>query len=470
MRQYNELPVAIIGGGSVGLAAAAHLVAKNESFILFETGKNVGHNMLDWGHVRVFSPWRYNIDKTAETLLTQNGWQTPNKEYLPLGREIVEDYLRPLANLPQLKPHIHLDTKVVHINRKGFDKVKTWGREERPFAIRVKQGNTYHTYEAKAVIDASGTWQNANPIGSGGVSAINEEEFASRIFYGIPDVLGKHKNRYANKSTVVVGGGHSAINSLLDLNKLVAEFPETKIHWILRKDNVEKTFGGGENDGLEARGALGTRMKQLVDQGKVQIYTPFHIDEIKENEQNQLTIVGWQNDELKGLEGIDEVIANTGARPDFSFLREVRYASDPSLESVPALADLIDPNIHSCGTVRPHGEAELKQPEKDFYIVGVKSYGRAPTFLMTTGYEQVRSVVAALTGDFEAAKKVELDLPETGVCSVNIPQAKSASSSCCGTEENKEPAATSCGTSEDTSCGSESKEPAPVVVQTGCCS
>jgi len=120
------------------------------------------------------------------------------------------------------------------------------------------------------------------------------------------------------------------------------------------------------------------------------------------------------------LEGIDKIISNTGSRPDFNFLREIRFDSDAALESVPKLANLIDPNIHSCGTVRPHGEAELRQKEKGFYIVGMKSYGRAPTFLMTTGYEQVRSIVAFMNGDFESAKRVELYLPETGVCSSGI--------------------------------------------------
>jgi hypothetical protein len=43
----------------------------------------------------------------------------------------------------------------------------------------------------------------------------------------------------------------------------------------------------------------------------------------------------------------------------------------------------------------------------------VKSYGRAPTFLMMTGYEQVRSVAAAIAGDMKAADDVRLVLPET---------------------------------------------------------
>src|SRR3546814_3202733 len=62
-------------------------------------------------------------------------------------------------------------------------------------------------------------------------------------------------------------------------------------------------------------------------------------------------------------------------------------------------------------------DLELAQPDTGFYIAGIKSYGRAPTFLMATGYEQVRSIAAALAGDMTAADDVQLDLPETGVCS-----------------------------------------------------
>ena len=113
----------------------------------------------------------------------------------------------------------------------------------------------------------------------------------------------------------------------------------------------------------------------------------------------------------------DELIVATGFRPDLSFLRELRIALDPALECPPALAPLIDPNEHSCGTVRPHGARELAQPEPGFYLAGMKSYGRAPTFLMLTGYEQVRSIVADIAGDHEAARRVQLVLPETGVCS-----------------------------------------------------
>ena len=193
-------------------------------------------------------------------------------------------------------------------------------------------------------------------------------------------------------------------------------------------------------DAQVARGALGIKIEELVSSDRVNVYTPFHIQQII-NKENKLLIVGFQGDQKLALPGIDLIISNTGSRPDFSFLREVRLSIDSSLESVAQIAELIDPNIHSCGTVRPHGEQELRQPDKNFYVVGSKSYGRAPTFLMATGYEQVRSIVAAMDGDIEAAQSVELDLPATGVCSVDI-----GNSACCGVAPaaNKKAGAISC--------------------------
>ncbi|GGZ01928.1 hypothetical protein GCM10010365_21220 [Streptomyces poonensis] len=116
------------------------------------------------------------------------------------------------------------------------------------------------------------------------------------------------------------------------------------------------------------------------------------------------------------LDPVDEVIVLTGFRPDLSFLSDIRLGLDERLQAPVELAPLIDPNVHSCGTVYPHGHHELAHPEQGIYLAGMKSYGRAPTFLAMTGYEQVRSVVAALAGDLDSADRVELVLPETGVC------------------------------------------------------
>lgn len=130
---------------------------------------------------------------------------------------------------------------------------------------------------------------------------------------------------------------------------------------------------------------------------------------------------------------VDRTVSATGFRPDHAIAAELRLDLDPIMGSTRALAPLIDPNEHSCGTVPPHGVDELAHPEPGYYAVGVKSYGRAPTFLMATGYEQVRSVVAALTGDWEAARDVQLDLPETGVCNSNpVAGDDTVSGGCCG--------------------------------------
>ncbi|WP_336775213.1 NAD(P)-binding domain-containing protein [Paenibacillus sp. MMO-58] len=426
----KQLPTAIIGGGPVALAAAAQLVKRNMPFVLFEKGSHIASSILTWQHVRMFSPWEFNIDNAAKELLHETGWQSPALDRMPTGQELVEQYLLPLSQLDLIKPYIHLASTVKAIYRKGFDKMKTAGRDLAPFIIEYEQNGHVLRKEAAAVIDATGTWLTPNPMSTSGHPADGEIEHKDHIQYGIPDILGAYKKRYVGKNIVVVGSGHSAIQSLTLLNELKLEIPETTIHWVLRKQKVSEAFGGGENDGLPARGVLGTRANQYIQQGNVQVHTPFLIDQVKK-ESEVLSLHGTKLDKAYSIEKIDEIIVATGARPDFTLLRELRYAADSSVESVPQLAELIDPNLHSCGTVRPHGEAELRQPEKDFYIVGSKSYGRAPTFLLATGYEQVRSVVAALAGDFEAASEVKLHLPETGVCSVSKSQNLIESSSCC---------------------------------------
>ncbi|MEM7342994.1 MAG: NAD(P)-binding domain-containing protein [Chloroflexota bacterium] len=427
------LPVAIIGGGPIGLAAAAQLHRRGEPFVLFEAGESVGSSIWSWRHVRIFSPWQYSVDEASVELLEANGWQAPPSDGLPTGQEIVDQYLQPLANVPELKPHIQLNSRVRFVGRKGLDKMKTAGRDALPFVLHVEQDGTIKHVEARAVIDASGTWANPNPVGSGGVAALGEETVSDQIMYTIPDILGRHKHRYAEKRVLVVGSGHSAMNTLLELLELKDEFPTTEIFWALRKEQMQKVYGGESGDALPARGALGSRTREAVESNAIHQITPFHIHAITQDN-GRLQVMGMRHETEMTIADIDEIVANTGARPDLSFLREVRMSVDPALESVSELAELIDPNIHSCGTVRPHGEKELRQPEKDFYIVGMKSYGRAPTFLMATGYEQVRSVAAALANDWDAAAKVQLNLPETGVCETDFALSDadaSAETSCC---------------------------------------
>lgn len=427
MTSIENLPVAVIGAGPVGLAAAARLVERGMQPLILERGKSVGAAMLEWGHVRVFSPWRYNIDAAARTLLEAAGWDAPTPDHLPNGREIVEEYLAPLSRVPAIAKGLKLGATVTAVARHGLDKVSSDGRVGRPFVVRYSDTSGEHDIAVRAVIDASGTWTQPNPMGISGLP-VRGERSTDKVSYGIPDVAGARRADFIGKRVLVVGGGHSAINVALALMELQETEPKTEIFWALRHSGVERLLGGGLNDQLPERGALGLAAKRAIADGRLNMLTGFAAEGLA-IDGSGLVIEGTAGGKPISV-AVDQVVVTTGFRPDFSFLRELRVEVDPAVEAPPALAPLIDPNLHSCGTVPPHGVEELSHPEKDFFIVGSKSYGRAPTFLMLTGYEQARSVVAEIAGDHAASRQVELVLPETGVCSADPVNA--SPDGCCG--------------------------------------
>jgi Pyridine nucleotide-disulphide oxidoreductase len=419
--------VAVIGAGPVGLAAAAHLLERGLRPIVFEAGTEIGHAVRQWGHVQLFSPWEYNVDRAAERLLTNAGWNSPDPTYYPTGAELLEGYLEPLARTSAIAPHLRTSSRVTDISRVGVDKLKSKGRETAPFEIRYQNGQGSKVIRADAVIDTSGTWHSPNPAGANGLPAIGEKEANRLVAYTMPDVLGKDRARYAGKVTAVLGAGHSAIGTLTELARLKKQVPGTEAIWLLRGNNPAKAFGGGANDKLAARGELGAAFGALVDAGEIKVEIEFRVSHLTETA-DRLRIGAGSN--CCGRHVIvDELIVATGFRPELDFVRELRIQLDPAIECPVMLAPLIDPNEHSCGTVRPHGARELAQNEPGFYFAGMKSYGRAPTFLMLTGYEQVRSIAADIAGDREATERVELVLPETGVCSRS---SAPGAAECCG--------------------------------------
>lgn len=453
----QAFPVAVIGAGPVGLVAAAHLVARGETPLVLEAGERVGSSIRRWAHVRLFSPWKYLVDPVAREMLERTGWEMPDPEAIPTGGELVERFLEPLATLPELAPHIRTGWRVDAISRRGFDKVRSRGREEAPFELVVERERWGATrILARAVVDASGTYSIPNPLGASGVAVEGERELAPSIHYGIPDVLGRDRERYAGKRTLVVGSGHSAFNAVLDLAALARQAPGSRIVWAVRRTEPGAMFGGGSRDALAARGRLGERLQHLVESGFVELVTGMRTTRVQRSERGILV----EGEEGRIIGPVDELVVTTGFRPDLSMTRELRLGLDSWLEAPVQLAPLIDPNLHSCGTVYPHGALELAHPERDFYTVGMKSYGRAPTFLLLTGYEQVRSVVSMLTGDTEGAQRVELVLPETGVCSSDI-----GGSSCCSEQSAAEPVPIggSCGIAS--ACSS----PLPIVASSGSC-
>lgn len=426
----EPLPVVVIGAGPVGLAAAAHLAERGLDFLVLEAGDAVGAAISEWGHVRLFSPWRYDTDAAARRLLEPAGWTAPPADVLPTGAELVRDYLVPLARTPELAARVRTSARVLAVTRDGVDTTRTVGRDDHPLLVRVQgKDGAIIDLRARAVIDASGTWGHGNPLGHSGLPAPGEAEAGAHLAGPLPDVLGRDRDRFAGRHALVVGMGHSAANTLLALAELAAEDPATRITWAVRGASVARLYGGGDADGLPARGALGSRLEQAVEAGAIELVRGFSINRF-DTEGTQVQVHGTTPDGARTLT-VDTVVAATGFRPDLAMLREVRLDLDPATEAPVKLAPLIDPNFHSCGTVPPHGERDLAHPETGFYLAGAKSYGRAPTFLMATGYEQVRSIVAALAGDREAADTVQLDLPETGVCSADL-ASEAEAGGCCG--------------------------------------
>ncbi|SFF51842.1 Pyridine nucleotide-disulphide oxidoreductase [Actinacidiphila alni] len=409
----SGLPVVVIGAGPVGLAAAAHLAERGLPVRVLERGAKAAQAVREWGHVRLFSRWAELTDPAAERLLATAGWDAPDPEAYPTGAEWVSGYLQPLADA--LGAAVTYGATVTGVSRAGRDRVVDEGRDGRPFTVdRVTADGREERVRARAVIDASGTWSLPAPAGGNGLPALGERAAADRLAYRVPD-LGDPavRARYAGRRTAVIGSGASAFTALAALAALARDIPGTRAVWVLRRALGGATYGGGSADQLPARGALGLAAKAAVDDGHAEAVTGFRTEAVERAADGRLVLVG---DDGRRLDPVDEVIVLTGLRPDLSFLAELRLGLDERLQAPAALAPEIDPNQHSCGTVRPHGHRELAHPEPDFYIAGQKSYGRAPTFLALTGYEQVRSITAALAGDTEAADRVVLTLPETGVC------------------------------------------------------
>lgn len=473
----NALPVVILGAGPVGLAAAVHVHARGLTPLVLEAGDRVGAGIRRWSHVRMFSPWEFNVDKASAALLADHGWSAPDPAHFPTGAEVVERYLEPLAALPELQPHVRLGARVVAITKQRRDRMKNAQRDTTSFLVRYLEGGHAHDVLAQAVIDASGTIDSPNPIGAAGIPAIGETDAAARIAYGMPDVLGAQRARYAGRRVLVVGSGHSAFNVLVDLARLRREVSDTQIHWAVRRPSLRRVLGGGENDQLQERGRLGLRLGKLVEDGAVTVHLNAHIDRIEATPEGLVA-----SGDGVALPAVDEIVGATGFRPDLSVASEVRLDLDPGTQSPTALAPLIDPNLHSCGSVRPHGAVELQHPDANFFIVGMKSYGRAPTFLLMTGYEQVRSVVAAIAGDWDAARRVELVLPETGVCNTQVQddeEPAGQAAGCCGGPAPAEANACCVADADAKAAGEEGcgctapvvveVAPPPVAKKSGCC-
>src|SRR5690606_21069379 len=228
-------------------------------------------------------------------------------------------------------------------------------------------------------IDASGTYTTPNPLASSGLEPLGAGGAGDRIVHALPDVLGADRARFAGRHTAVVGAGHSAANTLIALAELSRTEPGTRVTWLIRNGSALRVSSSADDE-LADRARLGSRVDRLVDDGLIEKIDSFEISRV-ERQDDGIRLLGTRHGE-PAVHAADVVVGATGFRPDVAMLREIRLQLDDVVEAPVRLAPLIDPNVHSCGTVAPHGFDELRHPESGFFLVGMKSYGRAPTFLL----------------------------------------------------------------------------------------
>jgi len=398
--------LAIVGAGAVGIEAALAALDAGFDVHVFEQGEPGAHPMA-WGHVRMFTPWRMNVGPVTARHLSATGWKRPDAETFPTGLEFVSTCLQPAAALPELKDRLHAHAQVVQIGRRGILKgehIGTGARREQPFRLLVRdQGGRENFLHAFSVIDASGVYGNPVRAGEGGLPARQELYLAPQMDYHLADVLGDRRPQFAGKRTLVIGAGASAATAVSDLAQLAAEAEGTTVLWATRAQDV---YAEIPDDPLAGRRALYARARELAG-GKSAAVVRIGGAEVEGFEYNSATHryrVTFNVGDERRMEEVDRVLVHTGFAPDRSIHRELQvhecYATEGLMNVSAALlgqTDCLDPGAS--------GIDVLKSPEPDFYVLGHKSYGRSPHFLLEHGYAQVEAVVAQLVKDqLEGAK------------------------------------------------------------------
>lgn len=392
--------LAIIGAGPVGIEAALAAIDAGFDVHVFEQGEPGAHSIA-WGHVLMFTPWRMNVGPATGRHLRAAGWKAPDPETCPTGFELAESYLQPAAALPELKPRLHASSQVVQVGRRATLKgehIGTGERRRQPFRLLVRdQGGRENFLHAFAVIDASGVYGQPLRAGEGGLPARQELYLAPQMDYHLVDVFGARRPQFAGRRTMVIGAGASAATAVADLARLADESADTKVLWVTRGQDVCEEIPG---DPLAGRRALYARARELAAGAHpaVQRIAGAEVEGFEYNSATHRYRVTLTLGEERRQEEVDRVLIHTGYGPDRSIHRELQihecWATEGLMNVSAALlgqTDCLDPGAA--------GIDMLKSPEPDFYVLGHKSYGRSPHFLLEHGYAQVEAVVAQLAKD-----------------------------------------------------------------------
>jgi thioredoxin reductase len=395
--------IAIIGAGPIGLEAALYGARLGHDVQIYERGV-VGHNMRNWGHVRLFSSWSINHSLLGISVLRKAGLTLPAPDEYLTGLEHVEWYLSPLVRTAPLEGRVHEGTEVISVGRDGIGKRDLIGgpRQDHPFRLLLQGAQGEDLVEADVVIDASGTYGNHNWMGNGNIPALGERVLRHRIAYTLEDVVGAERRRYEGKRVLLVGSGHSAATALDGLTQL----PKTKVVWISR-DPRSVLLPVIPNDPLPERARLSEMARSLASGvNKAVEYRPStEVERVAErNGGFEVTLRSGGHSETLS---VDRILAHVGYRPNNKIHSELQvhecYASlGPMKLSAALLGE--DASSADCLAETSKGADVLRNPEPNFFIVGAKSYGKNSNFLIRIGIQQVREVYSLLEG------KPDLDL------------------------------------------------------------
>jgi thioredoxin reductase len=409
----TDLPrIAILGAGPIGLEAALHAATLGLPFAVYERGR-VGEHLRQWGHVRLFSPFGMNVTPLGRSRIqTDNpAHQLPADNDLLTGREHLAAYLEPLAKSPFLRDHVHAGTSVLHVGRRGCLKDDAPGdgrRPSQPFLLLLRgPDNKERVEEADVVFDCTGTYGRHRWLGDGGIPARGELAAQNGIAYGLEDVLGERQEHYADRNVLVIGGGYSAATAVCNLAALAEKNPGTWVIWLARATSTQP-IKRIANDPLRERDRLAVRANTLATRGdgNVEFHGQTVVDAVDHTGPERGFKVTARKAGKPLTWDVERVIANVGYAPDAELYRELHvhecYASQGPMNLAAALLKHAGGD---CLTMPPAGAAALRNPEPNFFVLGSKSYGRNPHFLMHTGFEQVREVFTLIAGDAELKKR-----------------------------------------------------------------
>ncbi|MGH3828154.1 MAG: hypothetical protein ACRDQX_13445 [Pseudonocardiaceae bacterium] len=394
--------VAVLGAGPIGLDATLAFLDNGWSATVYEAGASVAANVTAWRHLRLFTPWSMTVSTRMLAHLRAAGIAPPGPaRYCPTGGELVERLLTPLAELPELAVSIRRRTRVLALAREGLlkhEEIGTPRRRAHPFRVLIRGPDGAERVErADLVLDCTGSYGHANSLGDGGIPAPGELRAENRITRRIPDV-NHDADEWAGRRILLVGAGKSAQTAARDLAELVITRPDTSVVWAVRA--AEPHWGEIPEDPLPQRQAL-VEVAQRLRSGAVpgvRVRTGVVVDVLRETDDGVRVVLRSVTGATEEIV-VDRIIALTGFLGDTSLYHQLQahecYATGAPMNLAAALLAAAGDGPADCLAQASHGVDTLRVPEPDFFVLGMKSYGRNSGFLLRVGYQQVDEVAGA---------------------------------------------------------------------------